>query len=131
MKHLLLIIALLGLTTACASSKKAKQNSSNSIQKEKIDSFHQQIPPGTCSLNITECKILNENNEFWLTGNVEHIIGYGAGFTTILNKDQFIKIRLTNQQTEEVKNLRNVACSVKEINQLNKPQILELIDIRE
>jgi len=130
MKHYLPITAFLGLTLACAPPQKLSSTESNSVsnQKEKKVLTDQKIAPGTCSVSVVGCKVQTKNNELWLTGKVERIIGYGAGFSTILNKNQEIKILLSKQHSTTLGNSDRIVCTIAVVNRLNKTDILELID---
>ncbi|WP_096427901.1 hypothetical protein [Labilibaculum antarcticum] len=132
MKHFLPLIAILGLSLACAPPNKLAsiEKTQDSIQKEKPIHIEKQIAPGTCSLAIGDFKFLSENNKFLLNGKIISIKAYGAGFTSTFEKEQTIQIKITEQQFINLKSVKTISCLISNIEGLNKKPIYELVDFK-
>lgn len=114
MKYFTPIIAILGLTLSCAPpGKLSKQKAPESeVQQEKPIHKDKQIAPGTCSLTITNCKIVKENGKSFLTAKVKSVSAYGAGFLTVFEKNQEIRISITKRQHGKIKDEKSMSCVI-------------------
>ncbi|WP_320019642.1 hypothetical protein [Labilibaculum manganireducens] len=130
MKHFLPLIAILGLTLACAPPNKISQaeKTSGSNQKEKPIHLEKQIAPGTCSLIISDFKFLSENNKFLLNGKVISIKAYGAGFTSTFEREQSIQIKITEQQFMNLKSAKSISCLISCIEGVHNTPLYKLVD---
>jgi hypothetical protein len=132
MKHFLPLIAILGLSLACAPPNKLAsiEKTQDSVQKEKRIHIEKQIAPGTCSLTLAECQIISENNNQWLVGNVISINAYGAGFLSVFEKKQTVRIRITEQQSINLKAEKTISCLLSSIEGLNNNPYYKLVDYK-
>lgn len=132
MKHFLPLIAILGLSIACAPPNKISQveKTSGSSQKEKRIHIEKQIAPGTCSLTLTECQLISENDKQWLLGKVISINAYGAGFSSVFEKNQSIKIRITEQQLIHLRAEKIISCLLSSIDGLKNKPYYKLLDYK-
>ena len=132
MKHFLPLIAILGLTLACAPPNKlaSTEKTQDSIQKEKRIPVEKQIAPGTCSLVISDFKFLSENNKFLLNGKVISIKAYGAGFTSTFEKEQSIQIKITKQQFINLKSAKSISCLISSIEGVHNTPLYKLVDYK-
>lgn len=132
MKHFLPFIAILGLSFACAPPNKLNsiEKTQDSIQKEKPIHAEKQIAPGTCSLNLAECQIISENNNQWLVGKVISINAYGAGFLSVFEESQTIKIKITEQQSINLQAKKTISCLLSSIEVLNNKPYYKLVNYR-
>jgi hypothetical protein len=130
MKQILPLIAIFGLTLACAPPQKTNQNGEQAPtgQNEKRIHIEKQIAPGTCSLQLTNCTILEENSKTYLLGNVNSINSYGAGFTSTFVKDQKLKITITEQQFKHLQNSKSISCLISNAQGIKNESILTLVD---
>lgn len=132
MKHLLPIIAIMVLTIACSPPNKINHvgKTLDSNQKKKPIHVEKQIAPGTCSLEISDFKFLSGNNKFLLNGKVILIKAYGAGFTSTFEKEQTIRIKITEQQFINLKSEKTISCLISSIERLNNNPYYKLLDYK-
>lgn len=129
MKHFLPLITILGLSIACAPPNKISQveKTSGSNQKEKRIHIEKQIAPGTCSLTLDECQLISENDKYWLLGKVISIKAYGAGFSSVFEKNQSVKIKITEQQLIHLKTEKIISCLLSSIQKRNNNPYYKLL----
>ena len=131
MKKILPIVALLTMCLGCAPPNKTSKVNSNSPSPQQIEKVasNQPISPGTCSLIVTDCKIISENGSYKLKGKVHSIIAYGAGFNRAFSKNEELEIRISKSQSESLKNNEKISCNILRKEGRYEPAVLELIKI--
>lgn len=129
MKHFLPLLAILGLSLACTAPKQliSIEKTQDSIQKEKRIHIEKQIAPGTCSLTLDECQLISENDKYWLLGIVISINAYGAGFSSVFEKNQSVKIKITEQQLIHLKTEKIISCLLSSIQKRNNNPYYKLL----
>lgn len=129
MKHFLPLLAILGLSLACTAPKQliSIEKTQDSIQKEKRIHIEKQIAPGTCSLTLDECQLISENDKYWLLGKVISINAYGAGFSSVFEKNQSVKIKITEQQLIHLKTEKIISCLLSSIQKRNNNPYYKLL----
>jgi hypothetical protein len=127
MKKLLLIFSCLGLLFSCATSQ-SHQSSTNSnrvkgISDTTLDTVKPKTSPGTCQLILSQCSTVKEQNNYFIIGKIEKTVAYGAGFTTIFDINQDIKVEIDTQQAQALKNKKKVNCTIREKETIGQTQL--------
>ncbi|WP_372755095.1 hypothetical protein [Labilibaculum sp.] len=133
MKQFLPLLTIFGLAYACAPPHKINQNEEKlpSAQNEKRIHIEKQIAPGTCSLQIANCTIIEENSKTYLVGNIASIKAYGAGFTSSFEKGQKLTVILTEQQLMHLKDLKTISCLISDVNAIKNESHFKLVEYQQ
>lgn len=133
MKQILPLLTIFGLTIACSPPHKTNQYGENSptAQNEKRIHIEKQVAPATCSLQMTNCTILEENSKTYLLGNVASIHAYGAGFSSSFEKDQNLKVAITRQQFIHLKDSKTISCLISDAQGIKNESIFTLVEYQQ
>lgn len=117
MKHFALLISILSITFSCANTKTTnKKPTTNYIQTEekKPVQDYSKISPGTCILLLNNTKIHSLNGNYFLSGVIQKINGYGAGFTSVFEVNQELKLKISSKKAQSIEEGKELICTIRE-----------------